>query len=337
MWPVRPRCSKPAVVAATLVLLCSLCACQVGTIKRESKQPLGIEFLADDLRPEVLGTHLNEFTVIFTGVVEQAADEIAAQATDPVAQSNALRWKIQAVPEAQLAGLRTYPVASLLDLWTFSVQMHLFFAVGEGRDLFGEQQDIAVQASLRLRRDMSKVARTAIDPDEFEPTEQMIVEWAERNPLRDLRFARESIVPDFADSSRRSEDVFGSMGTIEDVAVAGKASLAILAASLPRQARWQAELILHEGLHNEEVDALLVTAADASELMREVPALVEDSVATLQETVRVERDATLVEVEALMLRIIDRALLMLAALMLAGLVLLALVLRFGRNSARPGA
>jgi len=279
-----------AAVALACTLLCALPGCRLPPVRTTGRSH-DIEFLAEDLRPEVLRTHLHEFTLIFTGVVEKTADRISAEAAAPGINRNALRWKIQAVPEAQLAGLRMEPVAGLLDLWTFCEQMHSFFASGAGRDVFGAHQELAVEASDRLRQDMSEVARTAVVPDEFEATERMIVEWAAKHPLESLIFARESIIPDFADRSKRSEDVFGSMGTIEDVAIAGEMSIAVLAASLPRQARWQAELLLHETLRGEEVGTLLDTAARTSELMTNVPELVDEVVASLQETAAIEREA----------------------------------------------
>lgn len=336
--------SLPVLTTLACAFLLALPACKVPRMKRPPVRGEGMEFLAEDLRPEVLHTHLNEFTVIFTGVVEKAADEIAEEADDPDVLRNALRWKIQAVPEAQLAGLRLAPVAGIMDLWTFSVQMHLFFAVGAGREVFGEQQELAVRASQRLRDEMADVARHAVDPEQFEATEQRITDWAEDHPLESLTFARDSIIPDFAEASRRSEDVFGSMGTIEDVAVAGEASLAILAASLPRQARWQAELVLHEMLRGEEGRTLLLAAEEASELMGEVPELVETSINALRDTARSERETVMIEADALaahtvkefehlLMRAIDRLVLRLLLILLAGLVLLPFALRIGRRIA----
>jgi hypothetical protein len=293
----RPRPPLPRLVVAC-ALLGTLASCELPAPRHRAPSTPDVAFLAADLRSEVLRAHMQELAPLFAGVIERTADAIEAETTDPQVYSNALRWKTQTVPAVQLAALRMEPVAALLDLWSFTVQMHLFFTDGAGREVFGAQQPMAVEASQRLLREITAVARSASDPDEFQAAEQGTFDWAADHPLQDLTFARDSIIPDFADHSTRSQDVFGSLGTLEDVALAWEQSFSILAASLPRQARWQAELLLHDLLREPEVVALLDTADDASAFMERMPELIDGSVLALKETAAFEREAAVAELRA---------------------------------------
>ena len=62
-------------------------------LMKTQEQP--IEISAFELR-----MNMNEFFILFSGIVEESADSIATSAQDPVINQNALLWKMYAIPTA---------------------------------------------------------------------------------------------------------------------------------------------------------------------------------------------------------------------------------------------
>ena len=94
-----------------------------------------------------LRNRLTNFTVYFAKIVETAADEIIAKSDDPQVQMNALRWKMNSIPASQYALFLNDPLAALMDIATFCIQMEHFFNKGNGKVYFGEYHYIALDAS----------------------------------------------------------------------------------------------------------------------------------------------------------------------------------------------
>jgi hypothetical protein len=79
-----------------------------------------------------LSNRLYIFNFRFAAIVENAADEIMEKTDDPLIRQNALSWKMNAIPVAQEAVFRMDPMAGLIEISTFSIQMEMFF-VQEGK------------------------------------------------------------------------------------------------------------------------------------------------------------------------------------------------------------
>src|ERR1700761_7295513 len=166
------RAAAPVSVAATRAilriagwsvlgaLLVNLAACSLVTLKSPEK-PLS----ARDLNTRIL-TH--EFAARFIFAVEQAADEIAAGAGDPVVELNTLRWKIAVASASGRAASQMAPLLGLLDTWALAAQMREYLDGGRGRSLFGAQQASAVKVATDLANEAEDMARSLGPPQEFE-------------------------------------------------------------------------------------------------------------------------------------------------------------------------
>src|SRR5215475_2813760 len=114
-----------------LIAVCLLtgpAGCSLVSLKSPEK-PLS----ARDLNTRLL---TRQYSAYFIVTVERCADALAAE--DEGAASNALRSKIAAVSESQQAATQMSPTMSLLDTWTFSLQMREYLAEGApGGQLFG--------------------------------------------------------------------------------------------------------------------------------------------------------------------------------------------------------
>jgi len=243
-----------------------------------------IDLPSDPLTPTQINTRLatHEFCARFTGVVMAAGDSIIQAATDPAVQITALRWKVHAVSACRQAVLQTSPSGALVDTWVFCAQMFDFLDEGQGKDLFGPWQGIAIAAADTLLSDIARIARQVTPADRFSDYESFVVAYVAENPLDPLYQQRSSSFPSYL----RFFDIPDSLaietvGTLPQVTQDFASSMAIYGEQLPLLTRWRAEMLLREsGIDTLDVEAQLdsmqalvtriVTVAETSpELLRD--------------------------------------------------------------------
>jgi hypothetical protein len=84
-----------------------------------------------------LRIYLDELTGIFSGTIEQAADQIIAASPANEIKRHALLWKINGIPAAYGALFQPDPAIAIIDTWSFSMQMVDYFERGPGKADFG--------------------------------------------------------------------------------------------------------------------------------------------------------------------------------------------------------
>jgi hypothetical protein len=265
----------------------------------------GFENLRPDLRPEQLRLRLDEFAARYSGIVETAADAIIHEAKDPVLQRRALRWKMRAIPACHLAVFRNEPLASLIDTMVLCHQMAQFFTVGAGKDCFGPHQDVAIRTAKQLETEIDAVAETVTKGTAGLTNVQIDVDaWAEENPIQSLNFTRNSPIRLFADQARRAEGVFDAVDSMEDRIQQLSTRLRFYVHHLPRQSRWEAELLvdeifevtrLEQGLRN--LDSITRSMDKVSTVIEGVPDLVRQERQALLEALEEQRESILESLE----------------------------------------
>jgi len=157
---------------------------------------------------------------------------------------NALFWKLYAIPASYLATEHSDPLAMLVDLWALCVQQTAYFESGAGRDVFGREQTVAIRASRNLEGEIARLAAQLMKPDALALARKEITEWAAEHPLEDHFFARPSIVTMLAKAfPDHLQGIFQTLNTVQGELGDLKGRLALHTDLLPRQARWQAELL----------------------------------------------------------------------------------------------
>jgi hypothetical protein len=106
------------------------------------RQVGGVEVSSNELR-----VFIRDTSDRFAGVIEVSADEIIAGTDDPQVRYNALIWKSRAIPVGFDAVFQSDPLVAVLDSWAFAEQLRQYFTTGAGKDLFGDQQPIAIRAT----------------------------------------------------------------------------------------------------------------------------------------------------------------------------------------------
>ncbi len=137
-------------IALTVLWLASGCASLpggrfvAGVLTGESLTP-------GRITQEELRDALIQYASRFEATVIATADTIAAGTQDPVVQRRALRWKLGVTPVANQAAFLSEPEAAYVALLTLATSMRDFLAPGGGgAQIFGEQQQLAVDASQEL-------------------------------------------------------------------------------------------------------------------------------------------------------------------------------------------
>jgi hypothetical protein len=258
-----------------------------------------------DMAMAEVRSRVYEYSERFAGVVETAADDIMFGTSDPKIARNALLWKINAIPACHLAVFQSNPLAGAIDVWALAAQMADFFSTGNGRDLFGEWQPVAVEASSLLETEIRVLARVISPEGDLARADSFLESWAGDHPLDDLNFVRVSTRPLMAGVlGDRKGGAFAAVGRLEEQLVDLSERLTIYTGVLPRHARWQAQLLYTEIIQAPDVaeaientTALRVALERTADEVDQVPTLINAQVAAVAEVLREQIDKALADVD----------------------------------------
>lgn len=255
----------PAFACLVAGLLVTGCSSIPSRVSRER------EVLPTDVTPSMVRIAANTFSHRFVQAIEQAADAITAGTKDPAIRRHALLWKIHGTAAVLLAQDHPAPLGAIADTFALCIQMHDFLREGRGRDLFGPGQPIAIQAAEKLEQDMEIVFQRNPMKAGIADLPERLRAWAAAHPLDDLTFVRYSGsgTVDALLSSLGGEGVVAAVQNLESELFTMHSKLARYLGQLPRQVRWQAELLALETA-GEDQTGLIATATTELDRQREL-------------------------------------------------------------------
>ena len=237
-------------VAVVVLLIASVASCSLVSLKSPEK-PLSTR----DLNARIL---TREYSAHFIAAVEQTADQIATASQDPSIRVSALRWKIAASASSERAASQTAPMMGLLDCWALAVQMQQYLADGAGRELFADQQALAVTVAADLGEQAQQLARRLTAPDEFEHDQRFIDDYARTHPIESLEFVRASVVDLWMHDSGAQVRLVDSLGTVPEALANAGELLRMYGDTGPSQLMWRAQLAAQQsGLSATELQGAL--------------------------------------------------------------------------------
>jgi hypothetical protein len=230
-------------------------------------------------------------------MIEESADRIAATTDDDSVRIHALKWKVYAVPAIQEAAFRTDPLLGYLDLWTLIVQMRAYFADGEGADLFGDLQPIAIAACDAMEQRMLAVYERRNAPERRDKDRQRVHEWARDHPISGAHLQRESPAGYLAKLyDREPPGALRAVANLDERVAEIVERLPFYTEYVPKQARWEAEVVLLESVSQMDFAALEPLNASIERVagtLDELPRLVDEQarsvVAEAEEIIASER------------------------------------------------
>jgi hypothetical protein len=247
---------------------------------------------------------LTDYVPQFADRIEQAADEILSQTSDPQIRRNALLWKSNAISACFCAASRPDPLAAYLDVSILSRQMTQFFEQPSSNAVFGPWQAQALETSRQLAAPLAQIQGMLRSNTRFD--ERFVDAFAREHPITNLYFGRASLAAPFIEEVEEpTRDMSGVVADVSESLAEMQRLSALYAEFVPKQARWQAELLLLAATQNTGLLAQplhdLERASQAIDRLattgETVPQLLERERHALHDIVRSERIETVAQID----------------------------------------
>jgi len=209
----------------------------------------------------------------FAGAIEMTADRIIDTSDDPEVCRQALKFKTEAIPALFQALYRKDPGAALIDAAAFVEQLRLDFNSRYHERLTPEQLELVGKTTDGMREKLQGIYLNAgATREEVDEIWSKIEAWAQEHPINGnfgLR-APTSDLAAFATASKAG-GLAGSIASTEE-GLADFASRADLYAEfLPRQSRWQAEILMEDMLRRDALGKSLGALEPVDVAITQVP------------------------------------------------------------------
>jgi hypothetical protein len=230
----------------------------------------------------------------YSAEVETAADKIISGSPSPGARRQALVWKAEAIPVMQSSLLNTDPIAAVLDTWAFLFQMTTFMERPALQQTMGNHYPVVTETLRNMETQMERLVQTVAPKANLADLRQRVRDWAEAHPIQGSLASRQSADPDVI--KKVGETNLGTFGSIKELAESmGDLSARLDAYNLylPKEARWQAELLVGDLMRDPQHSA---TRSDFGELANAAAKLDSERL-SIQDFVHQERLQTLEAVQ----------------------------------------
>lgn len=268
-----------------------------GSISQESVLMKNIEDAK--MTSAEVGIRINEMGSRYSSTIEEAANKIIAASKNKEYKMNALLWKMYGIPALHRSISIQDPIAAATDTWVLLAQMRQFFETGKGKDLFGDNQKIAVDAIKGMEKDFLKMAYEFRDSSLIIKPE--VDNWVKKHPIENIFFNRTSTVTLYAKALGRKElglsssigDMVASINNLQD-------KLTLNTEFLPKQARWQAEYMVYEFLADSvkegmfsDIGTIAASIERISRIIEGSPELISSIQQKLSQDINAQRIATI--------------------------------------------
>jgi len=245
-----------AIIVCAGLTGCAKTARQTGFMS----QVEGVQVSKEEMR-----IRTQQATIHFTNIVERAGLYVQQNTQDPTVKHRAIEWKTNVIPAIHQAAFHHDPLIGLVDMDALARQLSNLYTNGGHRERFGDMQDVIVLAINKAQSMLFANVAAVLDSSMLHRPDSAIGAWARAHPLNPPFMTRESIAPmlmsRMGDVDRSAVATVGSMAD-EISALSGR--LTIYAGILPRQARWEAELLMSDYMPEKAVyDSMMTELRDA--------------------------------------------------------------------------
>jgi hypothetical protein len=269
-------------------------ACLSGTTRRASSVKSAKNVKAS---PTELSSRNQSLLGIYCAEIEAAADKIISDSPSVAAQRQALAWKAEAIPAIQASLLNPDPLAAILDTWVFIFQMRTYMERPSIKDAFGEFYPVVTEAINHMDAEMEQLILTAAPAAKVPHLRARVETWAKDHPIRAGLSGRQSVDPELIRRVGGTDLGIGSLlQSVEERLGDITARLDVYNVYLPKQARWQAELLLSDISQDPQVEAaksnllgLSGTLANTASRMDQLPEFMEQARVAVRSGVEEQR------------------------------------------------
>jgi hypothetical protein len=271
--------SSPKVLFAVIVaVVVGLNGCSTSAPSQTKfMQSKDISVSAEELRIKV-----RALAAPFSGIMEEVADEFIQTYNEPEWIRLALLWKINGIPAMQRSLFVQDPLAALLDTWVLLAQMRDYFVTGPGSDAERVGRAFALGAIDRMEEQIEQLALSISADGNVDDVRDLVYEVAAETAI-DTSFAtRPATSAELAKFTAEAEPGIGTaVGALTTSLGDVWSRMDVYTAFLPKQARWQAELMVldiagdtdpgdvfdHIASLTESIDRIAATVETAPELV----------------------------------------------------------------------
>ncbi|MEZ9524720.1 chemotaxis protein [Enterovibrio norvegicus] len=248
-----------------------LSGCSLLDIKIESQT---VPLTKQELNARVL---TREYAQQFFSQTEQAADKMHQYygPKDQENQSNVLLWKINAVERMQSAAYQVSPMAGLIDVWVFSLQLNQFYVEGNGKDLFVGNE--AKEVSQHLANEMDNVAKSLLPTHEYQSAASFVKQHANAYPFADLSFNRTPAYRLWRESiDGGGLEAVTTLGTMPEAIGDMSDKMSLFSEQTPKIMTWKAQLLALNSMNsieqvNQAVESFKVVSNSMNDFIRNNP------------------------------------------------------------------
>jgi len=202
---------------------------------------------------------------LYSDEIETTADKIIFESRSPVPRRQALVWKAEAIPVMQTALLNPDPLAAVLDAWAFILQMKAYMEQPAVKQGWGEFHPLVAETLNRMEAQLQQLVQAAAPSANVAALRQKIASWAEAHPIEVGLAGRRSADAEVIRRAEKSDlGTIATIHAIEEGLGDITARLDSYNAYLPKQARWQAELLLSDLGREPQIGAAMSNFADLS-------------------------------------------------------------------------
>src|SRR5215469_7970342 len=194
-----------------------------------------------------LGSRNQSLLAVYSSQIEVAADQIIVASTSPSTRRVALLWKSEAIPVLQTSLLNTDPVRAVVDTWAFIFQMGAYMEQPAVKNGLGPFSRVPPETLKRMDSQMEQLIRAAAPSADIDDIRRRVRAWAGANPIEAGLSGRMSVDSDLIRSTY--EDDLGarsSLKALQEGLGDITARLDAYNSYLPKQVRWQAELLAND-------------------------------------------------------------------------------------------
>jgi hypothetical protein len=241
-FTIKLQSCSSLILLLTVFLLSLSCASRSTRKTSSIKRAKNINISATEL-----SSRNQSLLAVYSSQIEVAADQIIVASTSPITRRVALLWKSEAIPVLQTSLLNTDPVAAVIDSWTFIFQMSAYMEQPPVKDKLGPFSQVPLEALRKMESEMEQLVRNAAPSADVEDIRRRVHTWASAHPIQAGLSGRKSADSDLIRSTY--QDDLGALSSLKalqeglgDIA----ARLDSYNSYLPKQARWQAELLAND-------------------------------------------------------------------------------------------
>src|SRR5215469_1702639 len=230
------------------ILLVTLSLFFLGCASRSTRKTSSIRQAKNiNLSATELSSRNQSLLAVYSSQIEVAADQIIAASPSPHTRRVALLWKSEAIPVLQTSLLNTDPVVAIIDTWTFIFQMSAYMQQPAVKDGLGPFSQVPPEALGKMESEMEQLVRSAAPSADIEDIRRRVRTWASEHPIQAGLSGRKSADSDLIHSTYEGDlGALSSLRALQEGLGDIAARLDSYNSYLPKQARWQAELLAND-------------------------------------------------------------------------------------------